>query len=63
MGKQLILPADVAERFTVDPKAPVRFIHRFYGEYDLRNISLKAAEFLSSKGVYLKPKEKEAKKT
>lgn len=51
-----ILPEEIADQFTVDPKAPVRFVHRIYGEYDLSKISSKAAEFLASRNIYLKKK-------
>ena len=50
-----ILPDNVADKFTVDPKAPVRFVHRIYGEHDLRKVTLKEAQFLSDRGIYLKP--------
>lgn len=51
--KRSILPEEIADDFTVDPKAPVRFIHRRYGEFDLRKISRKAADFLASKKIYV----------
>jgi len=51
--KQNILPEEIADDFTVDPKAPVRFAHRRYGEYDLRKITRNAADFLASKKIYL----------
>ena len=58
---KIILPTEVADRFTVDPKAPVRFVHRLYGEYDLRTITVKTAEFLAQKGLYLKAKKQQSK--
>jgi len=58
MKTKVILPSELADKFSVDPKAPVRFVHRIHGEYDLSKINAKQAKHLADNNIYLKPVKK-----
>lgn len=58
------LPEEVAKEYRLVPGTPMRFVDRYYGEIDLRTISLPLARKLVQQGVVkgLRPAEKAKKK-